>query len=231
MTPPTARPRAGLLGLQLSRWWQVALDWVYPPRCAGCGRVDHRWCPLCEAELAALPLDISLRRGRSLTVASTGVHEGLLRDAIHALKFENAPELASTLAHRLKLALTHLNGSFDRVLPVPLHESRQRARGYNQSHLLASALAQDLGVSVPHGALSRTRDTPPQVGLSREQRWCNMRDAFQGDPAHLNGASVLLVDDVLTTGATLQACAHAARQAGARTTLGLTLSRARDVLN
>jgi predicted amidophosphoribosyltransferase len=110
------------------------------------------------------------------------------------------------------------------VIPVPLHADRQRERGYNQSLALANIVAAHLNISCAHQALIRWRDTPPQVGHSRRQRAENMRGAFRaGDP--LVG-SVLLVDDVFTTGATLQACAFAALQAGADTVYGLTVSAA-----
>jgi ComF family protein len=160
------------------------------------------------------------------SIAATGIHEGKLQQAVHALKYVGAAELIAPLGNRLIAVLDELKWTIDTIVPVPLHAARQRERGYNQSQQLGAYMAQVLGVSCDPSALLRWRDTPPQVGLNREQRRANVRGAFQATTA-LNG-SVLLIDDVFTTGATLQDCARAAYEAGADTVFGLTVTAARS---
>ncbi len=113
------------------------------------------------------------------------------------------------------------------VLPVPLARGRQRQRGYNQASLVASALAELLALPMEEGGLRRVRETPSQVGLDPAGRLHNVEGAFEADPAVVHNQSLLLVDDLYTTGATLAACAQAALQAGARRVYALTVARAR----
>jgi len=212
---------------RIQRAFQFALDLLYPPRCAGCGRVDARWCVNCQQALNSVPFD--LRGGKAAPLksfAATGIHEGKLQDAVHALKYSGTHELAAPLGERLVLALTTLGWQIDVILPVPLHSTRQRERGANQAELLSNHVALRLNLPYSHDTLTRWRDTPPQVGLNREQRLENVRDAFRAN-RQLSGA-VLLIDDVFTTGATLRACAQAAREAGATAVYGLTVSAARS---
>lgn len=214
MTESLVRP-----GLLLSQF----LDLIFPPRCAGCGRVGVRWCARCAAELARLPVE---RQGKriDIDIAATGQHRGKLRRAIHALKYDRERSLATALGARLAERLALQDWTIDIVIPVPLHATREAKRGYNQANLLAQQLANRQGVLWASDALQRRRATRSQVGLDSSQRRTNMEAAFMGDPAQLAGKTVLIVDDVCTTGATLAACAAAARAAGARTVYGLTVT-------
>jgi len=110
------------------------------------------------------------------------------------------------------------------MVPVPLHPSRLRSRGYNQSALLAREVSKLTGLPVKEDLLVRVKDAPPQMGLGRENRWRNVGSAFQcvGD---LRNQAVLLVDDVVTTGSTMSACASALKSAGAASVWGLALAR------
>lgn len=110
------------------------------------------------------------------------------------------------------------------IVPVPLHRRRQIERGFNQSALLARHLAAFTSVSLHEDTLLRIRDTPPQVGKNYQERQENVVDSFQATRS-LDGIDILLIDDVYTTGATLRACAHALRSAGARSVHALTLAR------
>jgi ComF family protein len=189
--------------------------------------VDTRWCATCFDELslaAVTPHRIQL--SPDFLIVATGIHEGKLQQAVHALKYTGAHELAAPLGDRLVATLQTLNWTIDTIIPVPLHTSRERERGYNQSQQLGAYMAQVLGIPCDPSALLRWRDTPPQVGLNREQRQANVRGAFRATTA-LNG-SVLLIDDVFTTGATLQDCARAAYEAGATTVFGMTVTAARS---
>ena len=158
---------------------------------------------------------------------SAAVYEGPLERAVHRLKYEGwralAPALTGILAERL--AADALPAS--RIVAVPLHPRRRRQRGYNQSELLATGLRRRMRLGLEAGALERVRDTPPQVGLDRLRRRDNMVEAFRWCGPPLGGEPVMVVDDVVTTGATLQSCAAALRSAGAGSVFGLTLARVR----
>jgi ComF family protein len=117
----------------------------------------------------------------------------------------------------------------DLVIPVPLHPSRQKERGFNQAGLLASVLAERARLPLNDGHLTRTRATPPQVGLGAEERKVNVQDAFIWEGNGLEGVRVLLIDDVCTTGATLEACAVALQAGGARLVWALTLARPHEL--
>lgn len=215
---------------RLKRALQASLELLYPPRCAGCGRVDADWCETCQRELDRSLFDVQPRPLPPLTaIAATGTHEGKLQDAIHALKYEGALATAAPLGERLVQALNALEWQVDVILPVPLHTKRQHERGMNQAEKLAIYVAETLNITYNPTILHRWRDTPPQVGMNRQQRQANVRGAFSASAA-ISGR-VLLVDDVFTTGATLQACAHAALEAGATLVYGLTVSAARSPMD
>lgn len=144
-----------------------------------------------------------------------------------SLKYENNRHLAIPLGERLAAAYSDLDWPVDFIIPVPMHAQRLKSRGYNQAGLLADTLAGYLTIPCQPHALQRTHYTRSQVGLNREDRQTNMADAFVGDPALLEGSTILLIDDVYTTGATLAACAAAATDAGASTIYGLTVTAAR----
>ncbi|GAB4314945.1 MAG: ComF family protein [Phototrophicales bacterium] len=197
------------------------LDLIFPPRCEHCNRVDFRWCDDCLADLNALPIDLQERRIlNQLSAASTGSHIGLLQHAIHALKYANVPMLSKPLAERLINALHQLDWAVDCSVPVPMHPTRLAQRGYNQ----AALLARHLPLPMIDG-LARIRETRSQVGLTREERLQNVQGAFLAKE-DFNGKNVLLIDDVLTTGATLIGCTQALYQAGAHQVFALTVSQA-----
>ncbi|MCU0498118.1 MAG: ComF family protein [Anaerolineae bacterium] len=223
---PKARTPAGLF---LS-WTQAAIGWVFPLQCAGCGRVDTAWCERCEDRLQAIPLQLQQRSVADfIGIASTGYHEGLLQTAIHALKFENVPTIADPLGARLADAILALAWPIEMVIPVPLHPKRLAQRGYNQSELLAQALIKRCRFDYEPEGLIRWRDTPHQVGLNARDRQVNVADAFKAHEGRIGGKIVLIIDDVLTTGATLSACATAVIEAGARAVYGVTVTTARGV--
>lgn len=113
----------------------------------------------------------------------------------------------------------------DLLVPVPISRTRQRQRGYNQAAMLARALAENVAIPFYPQALHRVRSTPSQVGLDRNARRENVRGAFVADPRWVRGKRVVVVDDVCTSGATLEACAAALYQAGAVSVWGFTLAR------
>jgi ComF family protein len=153
-----------------------------------------------------------------------GSYDGTLRALIHLYKYSRIRTLSEPLARLLAAALP-LDQSFDLVTPVPLHWRRQWQRGFNQSELLARAVAQHRGIPVVR-ALRRARPTETQAGLSNTARRRNVASAFRcGRGAIVAGRRVLLIDDVMTTGSTAAACARVLKQAGAARVVLLTVAR------
>jgi ComF family protein len=175
------------------------------------------------------PSDALCRRCRRISATaidrgrSAGVYEGPLRAAIHAFKYEGRRSLRRPLGALMRRWGTDVLAGADRVVPVPLHSRRLRQRGFNQ----AADLARELDRPVLH-ALRRVRWTAPQADLPAAQRHRNVRDAFRlaGDRAAIERRCLVIVDDVSTTGATLEACARALKAAGAREVRTLTAARA-----
>jgi len=144
-----------------------------------------------------------------------GPYEGALGAALRQLKYRGSTGLAPALSERVGALPPELHAS-DLLIPVPLHPKRLRQRGFNQAGRLATALGHRLGLPVLDHALVRSRNSASQVGLSRTQRLANMRGAFAlVDATAVEGRRILLIDDVMTTGATVDACARALMGAGA----------------
>jgi ComF family protein len=152
--------------------------------------------------------------------------DGALRAAIHALKYRHAQDLAEPLGEILGTYWRDNPIPAGVIIPVPLHPTRERARGYNQSALLARGLAEAAELPVRKDILARVRATAPQVELGAEARRENVSRAFHCATGAAVGLRVLLVDDVCTTGATLEACSQALRAGGANSVWALTLARA-----
>lgn len=212
------------------------LDVALPPRCVGCGTRDSWICPDCCGTLPVLPsqrcrvcavpqpgpqvcADCYRNPPRFDALHSAFLHQGLARELVHGLKYRGHRHLAEPLAAAAAAAIPSHIG-FDAVIPVPLHQARQRERGFNQSQLLAEQLKLPL-----RGGLERIRPTDSQAGLTQHERVANVRGAFKATD-RFDGQTVLLVDDVCTTGATLDACAGALKRAGAARVAALTVSRA-----
>ncbi len=199
---------------------------ITPPVCDGCGD------PLPRGRTEGPPAERCHRCRRPQALIrqrrAAGPYEGALRRLVHALKYERRHSLAPPLGRLMRESGSDVLAAADCAVAVPLHPRRRRGRGFNQ----AAELAAQLGLPVVD-ALRRTRATAPQTELPAGQRRRNVRGAFASarrfgfrGGAGVGGASVLLVDDVTTTGATLEACARVLRRAGAREVRALTLARA-----
>jgi len=164
---------------------------------------------------------------------SFGEYDGELRGLIHLLKYEGitpaVPVLGKLLAQAISELLPACGGHQPLLIPVPLHRSKQNQRGFNQAELIARAAARRLWrkPEVASDVLIRHRETVSQVGLTREERIANMQDAFRvAGRGRLRGRSVIVVDDVMTTGTTLSECARVLRKAGAEQVWAATVARA-----
>ena len=187
------------------------------PVCETCGLPISR-AGLCSTCVSQPPPFRAMR--------SWAVFEEPIRSALHQLKYRRNLALGDALAGPLAGYVRQLGWSIDLVLPVPLGRRRMRERGYNQVALVAFPLAERAGWQYAPRGLSRVRETRSQVGLSADERKENMQDAFRADRTRVRGSTVLLMDDVATTGATLSACAGALLEAGAQAVYALTLARA-----
>ncbi len=189
------------------------------PRCALPYPAPDGSVHLCEACLRSAPPFVS--------VAAAGVYGDALRRAIHRFKYEGAIDLdrplSSLLADSVAVALPDFRA--DLIVPVPLHPARLRERTYNQALLLARRMGRRTGIPVSPRLLERTRPTPAQQGLSATQRRRNLRGSF-AMRSGLDGESVLLVDDVMTTGATARECSRVLMAGGAGRVAVAVLGRA-----
>lgn len=217
------------------------LAFLFPPACLACGEVEGitslrlGLCSGCHGKLEILEGEKSLRRRASPSSALDGVvsrwsYEPPFDAVIHGLKFNRLEFLGQDLADALHPLIRDRERNIDVVVPIPLHWHRRMSRGYNQAEAIAKPLAQHLGLPLVK-ALRRTRPTKPQARLSREQRRTNLRLAFATMPhryAKIANKRLLLVDDVFTTGATLEAAAKCLRDCGAHSVLGLTAGQTPD---
>lgn len=244
MTAPDLTSTAsggGLLG-GLRRLLAACADVIVPPcclvcrtplaahqvLCAACWReVQFIRPPLCDVLGTPLPFDTGGRMVSAAAAARPPAYDraravahfsGSMRTLIHQLKYADRHDARALCGRWLAAAAGDLIAGIDVVVPVPLSRLRLLSRRYNQAAILAQELARATGLSVDVGLLRRARFTRPQVGLTRDQRRRNLAGAFQVAPRRrpwLAGRSVLLIDDVITTGATAEACARALKRAGA----------------
>jgi ComF family protein len=215
------------------------LDFFFPRYCLGCGREGAYFCQRCREHLPFQEPPYCHACGKSLDhhpdcdelapelleLRSVFRFEGVVKKAVHQLKYNNLRDIAEPLGGFMADFLKSNSLSGDALVPVPLHKSRLRERGYNQSELLALVLHRLTGLPVFLDALRKVKPTPPQAdSLSVEQRRLAVVDAF-GCYNGLKGRRVILVDDVATSGATLSACARVLTAAGASEVRALTLAR------
>jgi ComF family protein len=229
-----------LAGSSLS-FFRGLVEFVYPPICAACENRTNGSAPLCKSCLKALVLNlvVELQSGKSdFTLLSgelyfDGVYTGWnyspeLESMVHLVKYQGMKRLGRFLG---KMA----GGTFPSVpssagdgvmVPVPLHKVRLRERGFNQSEWIAKGIGESMGIPLSASVLSRKKQTKTQTQLSAPQREKNVRDAFTVTNSEaVKDRAVFLVDDVITTGATLNACARCLKDAGAASVIGLALAR------
>ena len=219
---------------------KAALDFLLPLYCVGCRREGRGICLECLAGISELQACCQLcarpgeaRRCRQCSSSPLPINgiravypfEGVIRSSVHAFKYRNyralAPELAQLMARRLEDARIPAT----LLVPVPMHPRRERSRGYNQAGLLANELGRLTGIPVGEGILGRCVDSPPQVQLGTRADRMRIAEGTFLATTSVKGGSVLIIDDVVTTGSTMAACARALWDASAASVWGLALAR------
>ncbi len=206
------------------------LNFLFPPRCPLCGEfvaASDAWCPSCIASaLSVRRLNLTGLSG----VFVLGKYSGGLRKIIHRLKYERQTSARRQVHFFLQAADSHLTALRRQLpadiiaVPVPLHELRERKRGFNQAEVIFSDCLNKVGITTAR-LLSRPKATKPQFNLNPAQRRQNLIGAFAlPEGATVRGKNILLLDDILTTGATLTACAKILHQSGAAAVFALVLS-------
>ena len=231
----------------MNTWLDALLELIYPSSCMGCGAYSEGTiCPQCLSDLEALPPPLCACCGLPLgesgyqelrcekcrrhppsfcRVTALGGYSGVLRHLIHQFKFRRKSSLAGPLAELLAENWKRAE-RVDALVPVPLHPARQRARGYNQAELLARSLGRLTGVEIRGDLLIRSRLTGIQTELGGDERRLNVEGAFAPGRGWKRAARhIALVDDVMTTGATLEACAKVLLAQGASRVEALVLAR------
>ena len=214
--------------MRAEQWKTRLLDLLFPPRCAFCGKLGvHGVCPVCERALpwCRTPLHERAEIGACLAPLR---YEGAVREALLAYKFRGSESRCEGFGGILaQAAAEHFSGEFDLVTYVPVSEKRRRERGYDQSYLLAREACRRWDTA-PETLLRKTRDNAAQSSLSsRAARQGNVRGVYKAMNAEKTaGARILLIDDILTTGATLREAARVLREAGAEAVVCATLAAA-----
>ena len=225
------------------RLWLGALDVIFPIRCLGCGAPGKFICAPCADRLPALEYpfcDICAQPGTDgvcawcldnepeideIRAPYLYLRSSPIQKAVTMLKYGGIKALAPELADLLARFLRDTPENFDCIVPIISHPRRVRKRGYSQAALLAAALSDRLQTPMLADALSRVRDAPSQLTApSREARWRNVRDSFVCHQ-DMSGLTILLIDDLVTTGSTASACAAALKQAGALQVSALAIAR------
>ena len=216
-------------------WLSRLLSILYPPRCICCGAVlpaGETLCETCSEHIARIEAPVCLLCGQSLqdcgrkdpktayqAVTAPFYYEGAIREGIHRFKFRDRPQYAAYFAQEMAESIhTNLPGVvFDRVTCVPMRAAKEKERGYNQSALLAQELSKLLDTPADCRLLCKCADTPAQHELKRDERKGNVFGVFEvAKPELAEGKTILLCDDIKTTGATLEECARMLRLAGAK---------------
>lgn len=216
----------------LRKLWQAVLDLVYPPKCPVCRKVIEahgQWCAKCLTSILE-PREINMFT-HNLTFLDTCYaicdYEAGLKRVLHDMKFRNKEEYALHLRWLLKkgLQMRQYKIQCDMVIPVPLHQARLTERGYNQTALIFEEWARRKGFLWQEDILAREKATKPQWQLRLKERKQNIKGAFQVTrPAKIIDKRILLVDDIFTSGLTMEECASKLKQAGAIEVIGLVLA-------
>jgi ComF family protein len=229
--------------LRSGRLVELAVDSFFPRRCVGCGKVGGFLCPECLGRLLRLMPPFCPRCGRPQAsgivcpscwqrptdidgIRSPFRFDEVIRKAVHELKYRNLKAISPCLAELLADYLKENPLPGEALIGVPLHPRRLRERGYNQSSLIAAELGKRIGLPVIEDCLIRVKQAQPQVkAVDVDERRRNVADAFVCRDEKVSDKQIILIDDVCTSGATLESCAAALKNKGAKSVWGLTLAR------
>lgn len=233
--------------VKIKNFYDFILDLIFPKYCVGCGQEGFWICPECQKKIVLIKKPTCpnchrlTKNGRfcprcrkksyltSVLVAAY-YQEGPLKEAIHTFKYEGVFDLKEDLGNLLIKTMENANlPKTTIIIPVPLHRHRQAMRGYNQAELLAKIIGDDFHFPLAKNILTRKKTKHTQVELSGKARRLNVQSIFSytGENRLLKGKTILLVDDIYTTGATLQECAKVLRRdAGAKRIWGIVLAKA-----
>lgn len=204
-------------------------DLFFPARCIVCDnllKTKNTICNDCDKEIIWVKSDFfnpKLEREWFDRGHSLAIFDGKWQKVLHNLKYNKRTDLVVELGKRLSARIDY---EYDLILPIPLHKSRLRERGYNQSALVAKRLSKESGIDVRFDLLEKVAETRPQVGLSLEERLKNVKESFAVQrPELVKDRDILLVDDVMTTGATVNECSRILKKCGASRVDVITIAR------
>ncbi|MBI5555141.1 MAG: ComF family protein [Elusimicrobia bacterium] len=237
----------------MNKYLNIILNTIFPLKCEVCRQqvplsAGARICQSCRGKILLIGDYFCRKCGKSLqvetafcvdchrddtlyyeSIKAAGIYQGVLRESIHVFKYNRRSCLGPDLGEFMLSSYQKHFGlnSFDKLVPVPLHKKQYRQRQYNQSEVLAKNLSRATGIPVAVNVLARIRGTRPQFTLNRQERASNIRNAFQvKNRDWLKGSKVLVIDDICTTGSTINECARILKQAGAIEVHGLVLAHA-----
>lgn len=227
--------------LAYNTFWQV-VDWVFPPNCVGCGKLGEVLCADCFNSIQFLRSGLCKKcgypRGNAsickgcgeihphfIEQRSLAAYNGVIEKSVVRLKYKNDLAMGKVFARSLADLVVSSGWPVDVVVPVPLSKERLKSRGYNQAAVLARPLALQLNLPLEEKSISKIRDTATQVKLGARERQANLAGAYEPAGNNLRGRTVLVLDDVITTGSTINECAYAVLQAGAKEVYGISLGR------
>lgn len=202
------------------------LNLIFPPKCIFCANIldintEIYICGDCYKKIPFVEeTNASFNKGFNYydDMICVCKYSGIIKDALRRFKFSNKPAYAKTFSLLLLQKLKEMtNGHvFDIIISVPLHKQKELARGYNQSYLISKEISRGLGICEQSAVLKRIRNTDSQSRLEKNMRLTNVKDAFMvNNAAAVTGKTILIIDDILTTGSTLNECCRVLKQAGA----------------
>lgn len=229
-----------------TRFRETLLDTFFPKVCVGCGKIDTYLCSDCYSKIIQIKSPLCLGCGRlskkgkycprckpktklNGVIIAAHYEEGPLKEAIHTYKYEFVYDLKYILSTFLADALKREKMDTKFILAcVPLHPKKENWRGFNQAKLLADEVSRMAGLEIFENALKRNKNNPRQIELKRNDRFENVKDIFSVNEEivdKISGKDIIVVDDVVTTGATLNECAKVLKENGARQVWGLVLGK------
>ena len=204
------------------------IDLFFPKKCFSCGKYSEDYiCKNCYLKIEFISLYQSFPNKYLNGLFSATLYSGVIRDLIHKLKYNNRRSVSKPLSCIMSSFFKNeIHGKyfFECIIPVPLHRTRYRKREYNQTLLISEKISRDFGIQIEEKLLIKIKDTKEQNKLSREERFLNQKDSFKINKDNTKYGSVLIVDDIYTTGATSYECAKTLKSGGIKEVYLLTLS-------